>query len=335
MRIIKILLIVLVFVISFVFVNHLVAPKYQSSLIEGSFTSEYYKTNKNHDVIILGDCEVYENISPMEMYKTTGVKAYVRGNAQQMMWQSYYLLEETLKYEKPKAVVLSVGALRNGEKEINEAYNRLVIDKMKWSKEKIGMINVSAKDDESFLSYVFPILRYHTRISELKIEDFKYLFKEEKISYNGFLVNKGVKPVESLPTKRVLASYDFDKKVLEYFDKIVKACEDNNIELILIKAPSLYPYWYDEYDEFVENYANEHGIKFYNFLDNIEEIGLDYSQDTYDAGLHLNLSGAKKISTYFANILSSDHGLKGELDDKEYNQILENYNKETEEVYER
>lgn len=334
MRIIKILLIVLVFVISFVFVNKLAAPKYQSSLIEGSFTSEYYKTTKHHDVIILGDCEVYENISPMEMYKTTGVKAYIRGNAQQMMWQSFYLLEETLKYEKPKAVVLSVGALRNGEKEINEAYNRLVIDKMKWSNEKVEMIKSSTKSDESFLSYVFPVLRYHSRISELKGEDFKYLFKDERISYNGFLINKGVKAVESLPTKRVLASYDFDKKVLKYFDKIVKTCEENNIELILIKAPSLYPYWYDEYNDFVENYAKEHDIKFYNFLDDIEEIGLDYSKDTYDAGLHLNLSGAKKLSTYFADILSNDYGLNGKLDDQEYNQILEEYNKETEEVYE-
>lgn len=334
MKIIKIFLILLVFVLAFTFINILVAPKYQTSLIEGSFTSEYYKTNKNHDIIILGDCEVYENISPMEMYKTTGVKAYVRGNAQQMIWQSFYLLEETLKYEKPEVVVLSVGALRNGKNLVNEAYNRLVIDKMKWSKEKVDMINVSKKNDESFLSYVFPILRYHSRISELKREDFKYLFKEKSVSYNGFLINKGVKPVESLPTKRVLSSYDFDSKVIEYLDKITNICHENNIKLVLIKAPSLYPYWYEEYDNYVEEYASKHDIKFYNFLDNIEDIGLDYNVDTYDAGLHLNLSGATKLSKYFANILKQEYGLSGKMDDDEYNQMLEEYNRETENVYE-
>lgn len=334
MKIVKIFLILLVFVLTFTFINILVAPKYQTSLVEGSFTSEYYKTNKNHDVIILGDCEVYENISPMEMYKTTGVKAYVRGNAQQMIWQSYYLLEETLKYEKPEVVVLSVGALRNGEDLVNEAYNRLVIDKMKWSKEKVELINVSKKNDESFLSYVFPMLRYHSRISELKGEDFKYLFKEKLVSYNGFLINKGVKPVGSLPTKRVLPSYDFDNKVIEYLDKITNTCRENDIKLVLIKAPSLYPYWYDEYDSFVEEYASNHDIKFYNFLDNIEDVGLDYNVDTYDAGLHLNLSGAAKLSKYFANILKQEYGLSGKMDDDEYNQMLEEYNRETEDVYE-
>lgn len=334
MRTIKILLILFVFIISFVFVNELVSPKYQSSLIEGSFTSDYYKTKKNHDVIILGDCEVYENISPMEMYKTTGVKAYVRGNSQQMLWQSYYLLEETLKYEKPKMVVLSVGALRNGEKEINEAYNRLVIDKMKWSNEKVGMINSSVTDKESFISYVFPVVRYHSRISELKKEDFKYLFKSDTVSYQGFIINKGVKPVESLPTKRVLASYDFDDKVIEYLDKIRSTCEENGIELVLIKAPSLYPYWYDEYDSYVLEYANKYNLKFYNFLDYIDDIGLDYNLDTYDAGLHLNLRGAKKLSKYFANVLDRDFQLSGNRDDDEYNKILEEYNKETENDYE-
>lgn len=286
-------------------------------------------------MIILGDCEVYENISPMEMYKETGVKAYVRGNAQQMLWQSFYLLEETLKYEKPSTVVLSVGALRNGEKEINEAYNRLVIDKMKWSNEKIKMINVSKRNDEAFLSYVFPVLRYHSRISELKHEDFEYLFKEKQVSYNGFLINKGVKPVESLPTKRILSSYDFDDKVVEYLDKIRMICEDNDIELILIKAPSLYPYWYQEYDDYVEDYANKYNLKFYNFLDYIDDIDLDYSKDTYDAGLHLNLSGAKKLSKYFANILKNDFNLQGSKDDEYYNKILEEYNKETENDYEK
>lgn len=330
MKVVKVFVIILVFIVSFIFLNILVAPKYQTSLVEGSFVSDYYETVKNHDVIILGDCEVYENISPMEMYKETGVKAYIRGNAQQMMWQSYYLLEETLKYEKPKMVVLSVGALRSGEDKINEAYNRLVIDKMKWSKEKLDMITTSKADDESFLSYIFPILRYHSRISELNSEDFNYLFKRDTVSYNGFLINKGVKPVESLPTKRVLASYDFDDLVLEYFDKIRVLCADNNIELVLIKAPSLYPYWYDEHEEYVVEYADKYNLKYYNFLNNIDDIGLDFSVDTYDAGLHLNLSGAKKLSKYFANILKRDYNMESDTSDEYYNSILVSYNKETE-----
>ena len=127
----------------FIFINVLVQPKYKEELIEGSLISDYYKSNFNHDVILLGDCEVYANFSPMEMYKQDGIKAYVRGSSQQMLWQSYYILKETLNYETPKLVVFSVGALRNDRSKNNEAYNRLAIDYMKWSKEKVGIIESS------------------------------------------------------------------------------------------------------------------------------------------------------------------------------------------------
>ena len=37
-----------------------------------------------------------------------------------------------------------------------------------------------------------------------------------------------------------------------------------------------------------------------------DEIGIDYNTDTYDAGLHLNLSGAEKLSKYFGKYLTDD-----------------------------
>jgi len=58
------------------------------------------------------------------------------------------------------------------------------------------------------------------------------------------------------------------------------------------------------------DYAREHDLKYYNFLSCIEEIGLDFSQDTYDAGLHLNLSGAEKLSRYFGAILTQECGFE-------------------------
>ena len=48
----------------------------------------------------------------MEKY---GITSYIRGSAQQLVWQSYYLLEETLKYEKPKVVVFNVLAMKYNE----------------------------------------------------------------------------------------------------------------------------------------------------------------------------------------------------------------------------
>ena len=47
-----------------------------------------------------------------------------------------------------------------------EAYNRLNLDGMKLSKEKIKAVKASMMDDENLIEYIFPLLRYHSRWSE-------------------------------------------------------------------------------------------------------------------------------------------------------------------------
>ena len=73
--------------------------------------------------------------------------------------------------------------------------------------------------------------------------------------------------------------------------------------MILVKAPSLYPYWYPEWEEQIEAYAKRYDLPYFNFLEAIPEIGLDFQTDTYDAGLHLNRAGAEKLTRYFARCL--------------------------------
>ena len=308
MRKFRILITIVIFILLFLFFTRLLSPKYATSLVEGSMISQYYNESKDHEVVFIGDCEVYANFSPMVMYEEEGIKAYVRGSSQQLIWQSYYILEETLKYEIPKVVVFNVNSMRYSEP-VSEEYNRLTIDYMKWSKQKVDIINASMTEEESIWYYIFPILRYHSRYDKLTEEDFEYLFKRKDNTFNGFLVNKNVKPVENLPVQRKLATYQFEDICYDYLNKITKLCKDNGIELVLIKAPSLYPYWYDEYDEQIRNYAEENDIAFYNLKNNVEEIGIDYSTDTYDGGLHLNLNGATKLSKFFAKLLKENYNL--------------------------
>ena len=292
----------------------LLSPKYAQTLVEGGMLSQYYRESGGHDVIFLGDCEVYANITPMELYRQDGITAYVRGSSQQMLWQSYYVLKETFRYETPRAVVLNVNAMRYGEP-VSEAYNRLTMDKMRWSPEKLGIIRASMTEEETFLGYVFPILRYHSRITQLTEEDFRYLFRAKDNTWNGHLVNQGVKPAGTLPARRPLASCDFPEICWTYLEKIRLLCRDQGTELILIKAPSLYPFWYPEYDGAIRDYARDRGLAYYNLLEAAEDMGIDYETDTFDGGLHLNLSGATKLSRYLSRLLKENHGLEDHRQD--------------------
>lgn len=320
--------VLMVFLCLFLLVSRLLSPKYMTDLEEGSMIASYYDETGGHDVIFIGDCEVYANFSPLEMYRTEGITAYVRGTSQQLIWQSYHILKETLRYEKPKAVVFNVNAMRYSEP-VSEAYNRLTIDQMRWSEEKVNIILDSMMEEETFLSYVFPILRYHSRFDELTREDLEYLFTTRENTYNGYQLHTEIVPVGNLPVKRPLPDYRFGDVCYEYLEKMVRLCQQNGIELILVKAPSLYPYWYDEYDEQIRSFAQKWDVSYYNLAAVADEIGLDYSTDTYDAGLHLNVSGAAKLSGYFAQILADGHGIPDRRNDPQikeiYEQKLKNY----------
>ena len=67
-----------------------------------------------------------------------------------------------------------------------------------------------------------------------------------------------------------------------------------------------------------------------------EEIGIDYTTDTYDGGLHLNLNGATKLSKYFAKVLKEEYGLEDYRENPEirnaYKEKLKQYEQAIEET---
>jgi len=301
-------------------IERLVVPKYMSGIVEGSLIESYYDEDKRNDVMFIGDCEVYENFSPITLWESYGITSYIRGSAQQLIWQSYYLLEDTLKYEKPEVVVFNVLSMKYNEPQ-KEAYNRMSIDGMKWSSSKIGAIKASMLPDESFIDYLFPLLRYHSRWDELTSEDFKYMFNKDDLFHNGYYMRADVRPMEQVREGRPLGNYSFGDTAYEYLDKMVELCKNNDIKLILIKAPTYYPYWYPEWDQQMKEYAELNQVDYINFLDLVDEVGLDFNEDTYDAGLHLNVYGAEKMSAYFGAYLEENYGLEGHRGDESYENI--------------
>lgn len=316
--------------------QRLLMPKYTENIIEGALIAEYYEEEKDHDVIFIGDCEVYENFSPQVLWDEYGINSYIRGSAQQLIWQSYYLLEDTLRYETPDVVIFNVLSLKYNDPQ-REAYNRMTLEGMEWSMSKVNAIRASMTEEENFLDYVFPILRYHSRWSELTPTDVEYMFQTRKISHNGYYMRVDVRAAENVPEGNILADYNFGENALSYLEKMEALCRENGIQLVLIKAPSLYPYWYPEWEEQVERFAEEKQLLYLNFLELTEEVGLDFSTDTYDAGLHLNLSGAEKASKYLGQILQEECGLqdrRGEADlAASWEEKGREYNRDREEQY--
>jgi len=212
----------------------------------------------------------------------------------------------------------------------------MTLDGMKLSLTKLRAISASMTQGESMVSYLFPLLRFHSRWKEIGKEDFTYLFHRDTVSHNGYLMQTAVKAGSSDMAGSPLADYTLPARSMEYLDAMRELCEEKGIELVLIKAPTnnWRYYWYDEWDEQVCDYAKEHKLNYYNFIPLTEEIGIDWNTDTYDGGVHLNVYGAEKLTSYFGKILKQDLGLESRKDEGDtaglWEQKLEAYKKDKE-----
>lgn len=317
----------------------LLVPKYMSASPEGAMIGEYYSQAGGHDVIFIGDCEVYENFSPVTLWENHGIPSYIRGSAQQLIWQSYYLMEETFRYETPKVMVFNVLSMEFGDPASagpaskQEAYNRMTLDTMRWSPSKWKSIHASMTEMErekgGAMLYLFPLLRYHDRWSDLTKEDLQYLFRRDRVTDAGYLMQVGVRPMETEHASRPLADYTLPAASFAYLDKMTQLCQEHGTQLVLIKAPVLYPVWWPQWDAQIAKYAEEHDLLYLNLTESIDDIGIDWSRDTYDTGLHLNVYGAEKLSDYFGHILTEQCGLtdrRGEPGlDSVWEEITANY----------
>lgn len=312
-RVLSLLAVLLALTLLLLALQELLLPKYRTETLEGALIGEYYDAKTEHDLLFVGDCEVYESFSPVTLWEEYGISSYIRGSAQQLVWQSYYLLEEAFaRGERPKAVVYNVLAMKYGTPQ-HEEYNRMTLDRMRWSKSKLGAVRASMTEEEDLVTYLFPILRYHDRISDLSAEDFTALFtKPDAISYNGYLMKTGTVPMgETVDPASPFPDAPIPDVSFAYLDGMRELCAEYGAELILVKSPTnnWKYHWYDEWDAQIADYAAEHGLSYYNMIGKDAEIGLDWATDTYDAGIHLNVYGAEKLTRWFGAILTETHAL--------------------------
>ena len=54
----------------------------------------------------------------------------------------------------------------------------------------------------------------------------------------------------------------------------------------------------------LQDWADEKGVPFINYMKMTDELGMDWKQDSVDGGWHLNMYGAEKVSRHMAEYIS-------------------------------
>lgn len=230
------------------------------------------------DVLFLGDSEAHTMISPLLLWKQTGIPAYTCGTDSQKLTYSLTMLERALENQKPKLVILETLAI----------YRTITPGDVVTSE----------------LSHGFPVFQHHDRWKSLTLQDFTMKTAATgRSAYKGHHPNQNIVPAENKeymqPTKNVA---EIAKTNQIYVREIQKRCQRSGAKLLLVSSPSPINWNYSRHNG-IQALADELGCEYIDLNLQNEKLKIDWTQDTYDKGDHLNHFGAVKVTEYLGAYL--------------------------------
>ena len=300
--------------------------QHRGKLIEG-----LYQSDDSYDVVFMGSSHMNGGLDPNVIWNQQGITSFNYATGGQPIDVTYYLLKDVLKTHKNPIVVLDVFYLGMTSEYGASGFVSNALDNMRLSTNKINAIWNTVPLSDRIL-HLLPTLNYHFRWSSLEAKDLS--FDTKSVYYTkGFEagINKYGKSntsIESTGNRAVIP-----EKSLDYLNKIIELSKTENFDLVFANMPCDYAEadkeddWVNDCEAMmntINDIAQKNDIPFLDLYDKQEEIGIDFANDMNNSG-HLNLWGAKKVSTYLGTYLSQNFNLTDHRADSTFAQWNEDY----------
>lgn len=254
------------------------------------------------DVVFIGNSHQFCSISPEILYEKYGVNSFMLATSAQTVPMSYYAAMEAIELQHPKVIVFEVSYCANNFRTVSDEMTHCFFDGMPACEaRKAGLEDLVEKDER--IHYYLNLGVYHTRWKELEEDDYAIANFSDRggvyypeVGYNWEIPIISEDEVSPMPEEMEL-----------YMDMLVALCEENDVKLILYTAPFNTMYGSDEEVEdlyerqrifnYINEYASDRDIEYYNLFYKIDEIGLKPEVDWKDSQ-HLNFSGQAKLTRY-------------------------------------
>ncbi len=327
LQLIKVVVFLGFFYLFYTSCSNILVPKNEDYRTSFARTNAFYALPKDSiDVLFLGASTYFRGITPLEMWENYGFTSYIRSVGGQAPAVSYYYLVESLKYQKPKVVVIDASTPLYETYAVDEKEGKLrnAIDSMRLSIYKFKLVKeiVSRSTQQTFTSYLFPLLRYHSRWDELVRVDFEYNLRDEMDSYKGILkIDFEAETIElpenyMQPDDRIV---DYSKSALDYYQKMFQFCEENDIAVVLVTMPRV-DWGYSQHFA-TKQLADRYNIPYVDYCldENLNALDLNLKTDFHNKN-HLTILGAQKVSRNLGAFLQKTYNLKDKRNDPAYQQ---------------
>lgn len=334
-KIIKVIVFFLITIILLVYSGRLLREKSLSSQGKEKTTlwnEEYAQLEQDTvDALFLGSSHNYCSLNPLLLFHKTGIAGYCLGSPAQDIYATKTYLEFGLATQSPKIILLECrNIIMQGKSE--ERWNRIAYDNLPFVFYKFENLTKSIRSEEDFISYVFPVFRFHERWKDVTEEDVNYMLHShmtEEFSTKGYYPRYTMNKVDLTKFYTENEEYEVAERVQKAILEIKEICEKNGAELILWKTPS--PMWRESYAKGVQQLADSIDVTYIDLNYYYEEIGLNSSTDFLDSNSHLNDHGAVKVTSFLAEYLIKlnlpNH--QGEESYMDYEVSYENYYNES------
>ncbi len=321
------------FLLAFVLIVGVCREFFSFKYLDSIYKMEaFYELEDNTvDVLVLGTSHAYQGVNTAVLWQEYGYTAYDLCGSAQPLWNTYFYLEEALKTQTPKLILLDAFAVHytfdysEPSKAIKNTYG------LKFSATKLNAIRESFDFCEHGLQYYFEFLQSHSRYSDTSESDlYPYLANEELYKNSkGFYCYYTSKAVEDVDVSNVQYLNYMTDKNYEYYTKIIELAQSKNIPIAITVIPFVTNQYYQGHFNEAEKIAEEYGVPFYNFFTDYKTaINLDYSTDFADSQ-HLNHLGNTKLTRFLGEMIKEEYNVTDKRGDEKYEswQIdADNYN---------
>ena len=272
--------------------------------------NEIRDTDQSFNTIILGSSRGDSAYNPEIIDSLANTTTYNMSTGSQHIIETYYILQEVLKFQKPAVVIYEtfLPSFRNNE----DYYHIIANANLMSSQGKYDML-LNGYGSKGVINLVLPVLKYKTYVKN----DLRKWINEEHINdssstyrIKGYYYNDQVVDESAIAMFRPIYDFqntDVNKEFIErYTEQLIELCSENNIKLICVRAP--YPPSrfkksnFDEVHHYFSEFYKGKNIPFYDFNYLSEDIIKDSDFSDYN---HLNYMGARKVSIKLAEIIKA------------------------------
>lgn len=293
----------------------------------------------NIDVILLGSSHVYTAINPEVINKECKTISFNLGSDGLRFQFSSMILEEALKYSKPKLVVVEVfrGSVLDIETEVSKGFQLRAMDYVSNFSARKWALTRAHYDFDEITGVYSPLIRNHQNWSEV---DYLNLDRRDQLEtqyttfYDGFLGSfNNLSPAllakyKGFASKPVFrdTSYTYIKpEHITEFERLVALSKKHDFELLVLtnpdlRATSMNRHFYDQLDYF----SKQFGLPYLNF--NYQYDALDITTEDFKDASHLNYFGAHKTSLALSRYINENYNLPDKLEDPYWQTKTSNYN---------